>query len=422
MLLPLTSDAQLRYWPVATACLILVNIVAYNIQWSLPQTFVLNRMSAEQLGEIQWEGDESENGEPADEIQDGWFYLQVPGWYPWALSHGQGLHPVQWLTSMFMHGSVSHLLGNMAFLWVFGLVVEGRIGPVLFPIVYIGSGVHHSAICQLLFLWTPAPVALGASAAIYAIMVIAALWAPADNIQALLMFSHLVNIPILILAAAYMLMDFGFAMAGGFRLSTELLHVLGGAVGFAVGLAALSFNLVDCDGQDMLSRIREAGGGKPRPRPQRKKTASEKQEEQKAKADLSSRLQVIDRTLDLHLQAGRIDEAVSLMRQRRQLDPSADWTEPRLISLLALLQKAGRWDEFLHWSGQYLSRFSARKEVLLLAQARIQLEIKHRPGKCLELLKAIDQTRLGQAQQPLFAKLASAARKRIAAGELDFAD
>ncbi|MEE8331547.1 MAG: rhomboid family intramembrane serine protease [Acidimicrobiia bacterium] len=44
------------------------------------------------------------------------------------------------LYSMFLHGSIAHLLGNMWFLWVFGNNVEeafGRIGYVLF---YLGTG------------------------------------------------------------------------------------------------------------------------------------------------------------------------------------------------------------------------------------------------------------------------------------------
>ena len=34
------------------------------------------------------------------------------------------------LTSMFMHGSLMHLLGNMLFLWIFGDNIEDRLGHV----------------------------------------------------------------------------------------------------------------------------------------------------------------------------------------------------------------------------------------------------------------------------------------------------
>ena len=37
----------------------------------------------------------------------------------WALSHGDGLHPLQWITSNFLHAGWEHLLGNLVFLWAF---------------------------------------------------------------------------------------------------------------------------------------------------------------------------------------------------------------------------------------------------------------------------------------------------------------
>ena len=39
---------------------------------------------------------------------------------PWVLSYGTGLHPLQWITSAFLHDGLLHLIGNMIFLWAFG--------------------------------------------------------------------------------------------------------------------------------------------------------------------------------------------------------------------------------------------------------------------------------------------------------------
>lgn len=44
------------------------------------------------------------------------------------------------LTSMFLHGGIIHLLGNMWFLWLFGDNVEYNLGPVRFIIFYLGAG------------------------------------------------------------------------------------------------------------------------------------------------------------------------------------------------------------------------------------------------------------------------------------------
>ena len=51
--------------------------------------------------------------------------------------------PPAWLTaltSMFMHGSILHLGGNMLFLWIFGNNVEDSMGPVKFVVFYVLGG------------------------------------------------------------------------------------------------------------------------------------------------------------------------------------------------------------------------------------------------------------------------------------------
>ncbi|MBN2562934.1 MAG: rhomboid family intramembrane serine protease [Phycisphaerae bacterium] len=44
-------------------------------------------------------------------------------------------------TCMFLHGGWMHLIGNMLYLWIFGKNIEDRLGPVLFIVFYIGTGV-----------------------------------------------------------------------------------------------------------------------------------------------------------------------------------------------------------------------------------------------------------------------------------------
>jgi membrane associated rhomboid family serine protease len=45
------------------------------------------------------------------------------------------------LSSMFLHGSLLHIAGNMLFLWVFGNNIEDRMGPLVFPLFYVAAGV-----------------------------------------------------------------------------------------------------------------------------------------------------------------------------------------------------------------------------------------------------------------------------------------
>ncbi len=48
--------------------------------------------------------------------------------------------PITALTSMFMHGSILHLGGNMLFLWIFGNNVEDSMGPAKFVVFYLLGG------------------------------------------------------------------------------------------------------------------------------------------------------------------------------------------------------------------------------------------------------------------------------------------
>ena len=45
------------------------------------------------------------------------------------------------LSSMFMHGGLLHLGGNMLFLWIFGDNVEHRVGHAVYLLFYLGAGV-----------------------------------------------------------------------------------------------------------------------------------------------------------------------------------------------------------------------------------------------------------------------------------------
>ncbi|MER6524438.1 rhomboid family intramembrane serine protease [Streptomyces sp. NPDC001508] len=50
---------------------------------------------------------------------------------------GEALTPA---TALFVHGSWVHLLGNMLFLYVFGVMTEERMGRVRFTLFYVGCG------------------------------------------------------------------------------------------------------------------------------------------------------------------------------------------------------------------------------------------------------------------------------------------
>jgi membrane associated rhomboid family serine protease len=49
------------------------------------------------------------------------------------------------VSSMFMHGSWIHIIGNMLFLWIFGNNVEDALGKVRFLLFYLAAGIAATA-------------------------------------------------------------------------------------------------------------------------------------------------------------------------------------------------------------------------------------------------------------------------------------
>jgi membrane associated rhomboid family serine protease len=81
-----------------------------------------------------------------------WIFYELPhlnsavyhaSFYPCSVNnscHAPEPWGVSWLTSMFMHGSWDHILGNMLFLAIFGKNVEDAFGRVRYLVFYIAGG------------------------------------------------------------------------------------------------------------------------------------------------------------------------------------------------------------------------------------------------------------------------------------------
>lgn len=78
----------------------------------------------------------------------------------WLLQFGNGLHPLEWVAYNFLHFGLLHLVGNMLFLWVFGIVVEGKLGWWKFLGVYMGIGVLGGFIIKSVMMFYQGPVDL----------------------------------------------------------------------------------------------------------------------------------------------------------------------------------------------------------------------------------------------------------------------
>jgi rhomboid family protein len=86
--------------------------------------------------------------------------------------------PWTFLTYMFVHGGLLHLLGNMLMLYVFGTAVESRMGSRHFLLYYLFCGVGAAVFSLLLAGFMPMGPFVGASGAILGVAVAFAMFWP----------------------------------------------------------------------------------------------------------------------------------------------------------------------------------------------------------------------------------------------------
>ena len=88
------------------------------------------------------------------------------------------------LVSMFLHGSLLHLAGNMLFLWIFGNNIEDRLGRVRYAAFYLVGG-FVATMAHILVQPRSTIPTIGASGAIAAVMGAYLMWFPNVRIKTL---------------------------------------------------------------------------------------------------------------------------------------------------------------------------------------------------------------------------------------------
>ena len=104
-----------------------------------------------------------------------------------------GRHLITILSSMFMHGSWSHIIGNMIFLWAFGPEIEDTMGRGRYLVFYLLGGLAASLAQTAANPHSTVPN-LGASGAIAAVMGAFLITYPRDRIKVILAFFIFVRI------------------------------------------------------------------------------------------------------------------------------------------------------------------------------------------------------------------------------------
>ena len=152
-MIPFRDDNPTRLFPIVVVTIIAANVVIFLHQLLLPspedQIFVytygavpaiiVGRITREQLASA---------GVPFGPLQPAWLAI---------------------FTSMFLHGGLLHLGGNMLYLWIFGNNVEDVLGHVRFLIFYLVCGTLAAATQILMSVHSPVPM-VGASGAIAGVL------------------------------------------------------------------------------------------------------------------------------------------------------------------------------------------------------------------------------------------------------------
>jgi len=168
------SDASRRprHFPAVTALIILINVAVFVAELMRGDAFVLK-----------W------SVVPADIFA--------------------GHHWITILTAMFLHGSWSHIIGNMVFLWAFGPEIEDTMNPLRYSVFYLAGGLV-AMLAQVLASPHSTVPNLGASGAIAAVMGAFLVTYPRDRMRSLLVifiFVRVTFIPAALLIVVWFLIQ-----------------------------------------------------------------------------------------------------------------------------------------------------------------------------------------------------------------------
>jgi membrane associated rhomboid family serine protease len=143
---------------------------------------------------------------------------RLPAFLAGHASASAALFPL--FSSMFLHGGLMHLLGNMLFLYIFGDNVEDAFGHIGYLFFYLLCGIG-SGLIHVMFNWGSSVPALGASGAISGVMGAYAVMFPSHRILTFF-FIFLIPVPAILILGYWFALQFvaginglGMATAGG---------------------------------------------------------------------------------------------------------------------------------------------------------------------------------------------------------------
>ena len=203
-----------------------------------------------------------------------WLFYELPhlrsaifhaSFYPCTVNnscHGPESWGVSWITSMFLHGSWDHVLGNMLFLAVFGKNVEDAFGPIRYLLFYFAGGfvatITQTAMTLLFGTTAEAHVPnLGASGAIAAVLGAYFILYPNSTVRGLVVIFPVQLSAWFFLGAwfLYQLIEANFGLFGA--------SANGGGVAFFAHVGGFLFGLIVALVLTRVRRVAPQDGGQP---------------------------------------------------------------------------------------------------------------------------------------------------------------
>src|SRR5262245_9464651 len=379
MLIPYSTDAPIYHWPFATLGTIIVNVAVGVVLFSMP---------------------EQQQEDTVDQL------MLVYG--TWNL--------IQWITSNYLHAGFVHLTGNMIILWGTGIIVEGKIGWWKFLALYNLIGFVDCGIEQTLMLFAHSGGSLGASGIIYGLIAIVMVWAPKNELECFLVLSLFRISTIELPVATYAGISIGVEMAlgllqtivrgGTIAITSQVLHLMGAATGFAVGVAMVKWKWVDCENWDLFSVW------KGRNMMTREQLAEEELSSDEGQAKLASLQDQMRAKLHEYLAAGEMAAALTLHRRgKKQFSSAWQLKEEDHVELISGLRKGQQRNDAVEIMVEYLKTPQPREAVVRLALAQALIERLGRPRQALKVLTRIDSKALSETQRATLSKLTERAQR-----------
>jgi len=219
MVIPLGDDNTGRHiTPMVTYSLIAANLAVWLFQLTAGEGFTYGYSA------IPLEITEGTDLTSPQSVTVGGQSVTVP--------HAPGPSPIQLtlLSSMFMHASWTHFIGNMVYLWIFGDNVEDHLGHARFLIFYLVCGLAASLAMVLATPDSRIP-GLGASGAIAGVLGAYLIKFPRSPVRVLMMRA-VTTVPAFVAIGLWVLLQiFGqISVAGGQAGGVAYLAHIGGFI------------------------------------------------------------------------------------------------------------------------------------------------------------------------------------------------